>query len=876
MTNEKLSEVIGMIDEDIIAAAEKSRAEVKRSKKPLWIGVCSTAACAALITVVALTDPASYLSGESIVDPNYSSTSSATGDAAGVITSTETMDTIATSDGDGIDIYTGEAAATTDAEPPKHGGASDATNDASAAIETGDIVVDDVPDSEEAVEDTPIIEESAPVTGDAPEDVEETIPDTCDAPDEPTDLPVSYYPNDTARMLFWASYPTMAKNPDLYDFSSEAIETADAAIETCECVEDVIEETCDSPAETEPKNENEAWDRWKQSKEALAVPKETVDELRDFFTRSMQTYLTLAEGENNAYSPVNLYMALSVLSATTEGESREQILSLLNAQSEDELLENARQIWNGTYMNDGVTASVLANSLWLRNDLHYNSNTLKELSETLRTTSYVGEMGSAEYNRIFRSWLRGQSGGRLDNSANNAELSEDTVMMLASTLDFSAQWKKSDKFDEADTLTSVFHGADGDVIVEFLNKAGDMTCYFGEGYTAVYLECDEHSMWFVLPDVGVSPEEIAAGDDVYDMVFGGVNAWENRQTYDVVLSLPKFDITAETDLKQGMMALGVTDVFDAAKADFSALTADTGSYLNKAEQAVRVSIDEKGCAATSFTLMENIPTGGPVCREVIELIFDRPFMFIIESNNNIPLFGGIVNELQPTQNVNYTIKADISNRRYENVELSEQSVTGAPQSYEELHDYLSVHSDSLNFIQYKITAQYTPEEAYALTGDDIYIYATTLYQAKATYDLLNGKPLDYSFFLSDAGTAEEQIEGMPLLSVGERYASVLTGGGKDSQYVAFPELTFAVYRQGAEDYAYHLHFDRIRFIKPDGTDIDLSVSDDEEYIITSTGNNPVHYVHKYELSELAEFFRADWTKRGYKFPSLFTETVPAE
>ena len=107
MTSEKLSEVIGMIDEDIIAAAEKSRAEVKRSKKPLWIGVCSTAACAALITAVALTDPASYLSGESIVDPNYnSSTSSATmdhpteeGNAGSIITDGE-PDAIGTFDGE--------------------------------------------------------------------------------------------------------------------------------------------------------------------------------------------------------------------------------------------------------------------------------------------------------------------------------------------------------------------------------------------------------------------------------------------------------------------------------------------------------------------------------------------------------------------------------------------------------------------------------------------------------------------------------------------------------------------------------------------------------------------------------------------------------
>ena len=868
MTTDKLSEAIGMIDEDIIEAADRSRTEAKRSRKPLWIGVCSTAACAALITAVALTDPASYISGESIVDSQYSGSSSSITsdtptesgngeDTTGTVTDHETAD--------GVISETGEYSQT--GEP---------------AFETADIIVDAVT---EEIDDVPEdVTETIPDTNDAPEAEEETIPDTNDAPDDPaedapTDLPVSYYPTETAKLLFTASYPTVPKSPWLYDFTGAPMETAEAEIETCDCVEDteeVLEEAEKEELEenSEPKNRDEAHSLWYDNRSAMSLPSGTATNLQGFFTSSMQGYLTSSDGENTAYSPLNMYMAMAMLSATAGGESRDQILSALNAESEESLLEQARLIWNSSYKNDGTSRSVLASSLWLRNDMHYDSNILNTLSKYLRASSYVGDMGSADYTALMRNWLNAQTGFQLKDTVKGVELSEDTVMALISTLDFSAQWIKNDSFEETDTLTSVFHGTDGDVIVDFMNSWDKMPCYFGEDFTAVYLEGEDFRMWFMLPNEGVSPEQVAAGSEVYDLVFGDLR-WTSDSYYDVTLSLPKFDISDNTNLRQGMEQLGVTDVFSEERADFSSLTTDTGSYLNKAEQAVRVAINEKGVKASSYTLMENIPTGVPVDYDNVELIFDRPFLFIIENNDGLPMFSGIVNQLEPTaEQSDDIISVDVSICRYDEAEIREGGSTGSPQSYEELQDYLSVYSDRMNLTQYTILYQYDPETAYQITGDELYLYSSTLYKARATYDLLNGETMNREFLLSCAGTAESQIEGLPLLSVGEKYASVLIAYG--DKYLAFPELTFAVYRNAAVDYAYHLRFDKIRFVKSDGTDIDLGIGENEEYVITSTRNNPVHYVHKLRLSELAEFLKADWTARGYQFCNIFELPVDTD
>ena len=864
MTTDKLSEAIGMIDDDIIAAAEKSRAEVKRSKKPLWISVCSTAACAALITAVALTDPAGYLSGTDIVDPNVdgatsSVTTNLTGDppdhSAGVVDGEHSL----------INWHTGEATDYTGDvdDAPDYPSFVDGTDDAPVIeVETCDVAETcDLPDI---------------IVGDSCEvGTLESIPiDTEEAPS------ISYYPTEKAIMLYGASYPTVPKHPDLYDFpevwETEEIATCDAAVETCEAIEDTNEVAEEDISE--PKNWQEADDLWYANHVAMRLPKGTADGLQEFFTRSMQSYLTSSEGENTAYSPLNMYMAMAMLSQTAGGDSREQILNALNAEHQNELLEQARLIWNSSYKNDGVSKAVLANSLWLRNDMHYDSATLIALAEFLHSSSFVGEMGSAEYNQTLKQWLSVHTGGQLDNSIGGAELSEDTVMAILSTIDFSSQWSRRDTFDDGDTQTDVFHGADGDVIVDFMNKSGNMPCYFGDGFTAVYLDGEGYRMWFALPDEGITAEQLAAGDEIYELVFGTLS-WTRDGYYDVFLSLPKFDITAETDLKQGMMSLGVTDVFSLERADFTSLTTDTGSYLNRADQAVRVAIDEKGVKAASYTLMENVPTGAPQDLEDVELTFDRPFMFVIENDDGLPMFSGIVNEIQPTEELSdEIISVDVSLCRYDDVEILDDSATGAPQSYEELQDYLSVYSDRMNFVQYEITEQYSPEEAYELTGSDIFLYSSTLYKARITRDLLNDEPKDIEFLLVSAGVAESQFKGFPLLSVGERYASMLLDSSFDTVNVKveFSELSFALYSKGGTDYAYHLCFDKIRFVTEDGTDIDLGVSDAERYVVTSTANNPVNYVKKLYLDELVDFLRDDWTARGYTFPVILEAPVLTE
>lgn len=73
----------------------------------------------------------------------------------------------------------------------------------------------------------------------------------------------------------------------------------------------------------------------------------------------------------------------------------------------------------------------------------------------------------------------------------------------------------------------------------------------------------------------------------------------------LVWSVPKFDVSSDLELTDALKALGVTDVFDFDKSDFSPLIDeekfDESVAVTKVQHAARVKIDEKGCEAAAFT-----------------------------------------------------------------------------------------------------------------------------------------------------------------------------------------------------------------------------------------------------------------------------------
>ena len=385
----------------------------------------------------------------------------------------------------------------------------------------------------------------------------------------------------------------------------------------------------------------DAW--WEDIRAQRNQPEGYEDGLEKFFAYSIRQFLSESHGQNRVYSPLNVYMALGMMAEVTDGESRSQVLTLLGYDNIQALRTQAQAIWNANYRNDGATTMILASSLWLNEDVNFIESTLDSLAENYYASSYQGAMGSPELNRALQTWLNEQTGGLLQDQASNIELDDETIMALATTINFHAKWRN--EFSKSRTEEGVFHAADGDINCDFMHQGGARNYYWGEQFSAVSQSFEgDGTMWFILPDEGVSVDQLLQDGQAMEFLVTNQYEWENNKYLVVNLSVPKFDVVSDIDLSSGLKALGVTDVFDPTISDFSPMTADTEEiFLSQATHAARVMIDEEGCTAVAYTVMANTGAAMPPDEE-IDFILDRPFLFVITGAGNLPLFVGIVNQ----------------------------------------------------------------------------------------------------------------------------------------------------------------------------------------------------------------------------------------
>lgn len=362
-------------------------------------------------------------------------------------------------------------------------------------------------------------------------------------------------------------------------------------------------------------------------------------QLSSFFTDAIAQVLLDGDSSNHAFSPANLYMALAITAELTGGN--EQILDTLGASDLSTLRSQASTLWSTCY-NDSNNQCLLANSLWLDKDLSYQQEVMDTLASYYFTSVYQGNFGSAATNRSISAWLNQQTGNLLKDSANNISLDPSTVFALYATVYYQAKW--SSEFDASANTRDVFHAPSGDRTVTYMHKENSWSYYYwGEDFGAISLSLKDGSqMWLILPDEDKTVEDVLSAGEYASFVFG-TDSYESSKYVKVNLSLPKFDIRDNGDLTEDLKALGITDVFDESKADFSALWNDGPVYLTKVNQATRVAIDEKGVTAASYVEFPGATSPAPP-EEEIDFILDRPFLFIVTSSTNIPLFAGTVTE----------------------------------------------------------------------------------------------------------------------------------------------------------------------------------------------------------------------------------------
>ncbi|PID82634.1 MAG: hypothetical protein CSB16_00665 [Clostridiales bacterium] len=339
--------------------------------------------------------------------------------------------------------------------------------------------------------------------------------------------------------------------------------------------------------------------------------------------------------ENLFYSPMSLYLAMSMLIPGSEGQSRDEILSLMNLAELDEAVisKNVGNIFNRySYEKDDIKL-LFANSAWIDKKYKLNPEYAEKINKEQYASLFTRNLSSSEVEDIT-NWIKEKTGGLIEVKF---EPSKNSILYLVNTIYYKAAWINI--FDKKMTKKDTFHTPDKDIETDFMNQKEDMLHYKDDRIEAISKRLNNFTyIDFILPSENESIESIIENYDISNIPFDHSH---------VKLSLPKFISKSEIDFKELFEKMGISAPFKFSS-DFSKMfeenTEDVAITDIKQLTYIDVSEEEVEAAATTIIGMET--TAMPPS-DSIEVKFDRPFIYVVKTSDRLPIFIGTM--VNPTE-----------------------------------------------------------------------------------------------------------------------------------------------------------------------------------------------------------------------------------
>jgi len=355
---------------------------------------------------------------------------------------------------------------------------------------------------------------------------------------------------------------------------------------------------------------------------------------------------------NSCYSPLSLYYALALASTGANGQTRDELLTLLGALDADKLSQDMSNLYRLLYSDNKISQLKIANSLWLDHEYQGQPVVYKEPFTQNAASRFYASLFRVDFAQksagdAMSQWIADQTKGTLKPTF---ETDPEQILSILNTIYFKDEW--TDRFKANQTKPDTFHLADGkDVTCDFMNMTYASHGFSkGDGFIRSALNLKSGAqMVFVLPDKGVDLRQLISSPEKLKAVFEGGKATNGK----VIWKIPKFSYDSDFKLSDTMKQLGVTSMFK-SNADFTGIT-DHQAFVTKITQKTHIAIDENGVVASAFTKMDYAGAAVPV--DQAEMILDRPFIYAIFSSplplvkeagssdfstaTGIPLFVGI-------------------------------------------------------------------------------------------------------------------------------------------------------------------------------------------------------------------------------------------
>lgn len=353
--------------------------------------------------------------------------------------------------------------------------------------------------------------------------------------------------------------------------------------------------------------------------------------------------------DNVLLSPLSISSALSMTANGADGETRAEMEKVLG----DDLTIDDINEYMAYYISDLPDEEkekvYLADSVWFR-----DAPALKVQEEFLETNKkfYNAEIYKSPFDsstvKDVNSWVNKNTKGMIPSLISEKNIKQNSMMMLINTLYFESEWRSP----YYSTYKGEFTDLEGNK--HTIDKMNSMEYqYFDLGnadaFKKPYIN-EDYSFVGILPHEDVPFDSFVEGLDGKTLV-DGLKEYEDPDTLDLYVMIPKFKYNYEKSLREILPMLGMKKAFDPALADFSRMNdmsveGAAPLYIDDVLHKTKIEVTEKGTKASAATaVVMGAGASAPVEKKKVYIYLDRPFVYMIVDKNNVPLFIGAVTRL---------------------------------------------------------------------------------------------------------------------------------------------------------------------------------------------------------------------------------------
>jgi serpin B len=372
---------------------------------------------------------------------------------------------------------------------------------------------------------------------------------------------------------------------------------------------------------------------------------------------------------NLFFSPTSINMALAMTYAGTKGNTAQQMANTLHYRGTTEqvhsafgnllkILNDPPEAFNFVDQNGNAVKDldatgqpikrpayelVIANALWGQKGYPFQP----AFTELVQKT-YGAGLNSVDYRQpeiaslAINDWVGKQTEDKIKDVIAPGVLTPATRLVLTNAIYFKSRWEE--EFSSSATKDGPFRlSADKSVPVPLM--------YMQHGFA--YMEDTDLQMLEMpykhrdLSMVVLLPKKVDGLAKLEQNLTAANLRARFKETKRAVVdvTLPKFTINTQVRLSDTLKTMGMTDAFDATKADFSAMTSAHRLFLSAVVHQAFVAVDEKGTEATAATAIYflGLVDYGQIKPKTFTA--DHPFVFLIRHNatGEILFLGRVTN-----------------------------------------------------------------------------------------------------------------------------------------------------------------------------------------------------------------------------------------